>query len=50
MLVLTPLPVIVGGRRKERRGRQAGTRRLLSATLVVDSFDAEPSKEDFTNE
>lgn len=50
LAVLTPLPAVVGGRKKDKGGNRAGTRRIPSASLAVDSFNAEPSREELVEE
>jgi hypothetical protein len=44
--ILILLPAVIGGRKKERKGRQAGIQRIPSVILAVDSFNTESSKED----
>jgi hypothetical protein len=43
---LTSLLAIVSGCKKDKGGNRAGTRRIPSASLAVDSFDAEPYRQE----
>jgi hypothetical protein len=50
LAVLILLPVVIGSCKKDKEGNRAGTRRIPSALLIVNSFNAKPSREELVEE